>query len=836
MSGASDGLILYLTFDEIENGKVTDESANAYDGTVEGSPRVAPDDTFGSCLSFEQDGDSVSLPDMQADFANGLTLEAWALFSSLDNESPLIDLSGETGGDRIAFGNEGAAAKLILASGGDEVTLKADDVLIAGTWMHLTVTIDENGAAMLYRDGEVRQESVSLKPPSATAWQRNYVGKSNAEGGDYFRGKMATLRAYNRALTADEINKDLEADQSSSATFRTSYPISFRLHDTNDQPVLYITDNPAGLPLNVELSNTSGSAIEIAEPASALASAENFHFQLYFRPGTLFAADKITLLETGWDYKVEADSSNVSIYLLSTEGRTFAPDEQINLKLYHVRADGSSGAHGTRVELKYNHLNYAGDTVPLVGSRVQHLSVVNHSGEVNIPLHAWFKGSQLVLNDKGASANNLMLLIYNDSQEDAITWKPGSADGDSKFIISFDAEDDWALGTSSEVRDIDITSQGWSVKPEDAGKSAQWTLTHPTMTEIKAGDVIEVEITSVKSSLPSGLTNLYLRYKNVPGYWDGQLIRMIEKAPVQYVGSYVGVGTTNPRSELDLGAGVMSGAANDYQKAQFALSGGGTVSWEGPGGRLQWSAPFVAASIDQGTTFKGGKLEISQPAGGVRLDKWDTLYAIHQPGGDNSTISFQILNYSKGPNNAPSNWILLAAVNGTDNTVKLGTGAIVSMKSSRSRGDGVPCGTIVMWYGDSKSLPDGWFICDGKNGTPNLVDRFIVGAGSHYKPGDAGGQDSVQLTTDELPAHSHGGTTLPAGSHTHAYGLDTGSGGETDVEDYNPTGSKNLRNRWVNTSAASDHAHPFSTNSVGGGKPIDNRPAYYAVYFIMKAF
>lgn len=46
---------------------------------------------------------------------------------------------------------------------------------------------------------------------------------------------------------------------------------------------------------------------------------------------------------------------------------------------------------------------------------------------------------------------------------------------------------------------------------------------------------------------------------------------------------------------------------------------------------------------------------------------------------------------------------------------------------------------IVLWSGAIVDIPAGWALCDGNNGTPNLVDKFIIGAGSTYNPGDAGG-------------------------------------------------------------------------------------------------
>ena len=71
--------------------------------------------------------------------------------------------------------------------------------------------------------------------------------------------------------------------------------------------------------------------------------------------------------------------------------------------------------------------------------------------------------------------------------------------------------------------------------------------------------------------------------------------------------------------------------------------------------------------------------------------------------------------------------------------------------------DLVPLGAIVMWAGSLAAIPSGWALCDGNNGTPNLQDRFIVGAGSAYAVGASGGADTK--TTSSNGAHNHGGST-----------------------------------------------------------------------------
>jgi len=58
----------------------------------------------------------------------------------------------------------------------------------------------------------------------------------------------------------------------------------------------------------------------------------------------------------------------------------------------------------------------------------------------------------------------------------------------------------------------------------------------------------------------------------------------------------------------------------------------------------------------------------------------------------------------------------------------------------------VPPGIIVIWSGAIVDIPAGWALCDGTNGTPNLRDRFVVGAGTTYNPGDIGGSTQHQHT------------------------------------------------------------------------------------------
>lgn len=122
----------------------------------------------------------------------------------------------------------------------------------------------------------------------------------------------------------------------------------------------------------------------------------------------------------------------------------------------------------------------------------------------------------------------------------------------------------------------------------------------------------------------------------------------------------------------------------------------------------------------------------------------------------------------------------------------------------------VPVGGIIMW--NKTTLPDNvhWAICDGENGTPDLRNRFIVGAGSSYSLGDVGGEAQHKLTVNELPSHSHG---FNRGRETAL----SSSGDSTPI--------------WARNYP---YTAPDRTDSTGGDQAHENRPPYYALYYIMR--
>ncbi len=163
----------------------------------------------------------------------------------------------------------------------------------------------------------------------------------------------------------------------------------------------------------------------------------------------------------------------------------------------------------------------------------------------------------------------------------------------------------------------------------------------------------------------------------------------------------------------------------------------------------------------------------------------------------------------------------------------------------------VPIGTILMFYGDPTALTPGWSLCDGNiyNNiqTPDLRSKFIVGASDigtkseqaiNYELGDTGGSNTVELKVENLPSHSHSINHKHIASqdkHSHLFQL-YGSGsknGAYEGNDSDPeSGSMGITDEQAPDITVEEY--DGSSSSVGSDTAHENRPPYFALYYIIR--
>lgn len=150
---------------------------------------------------------------------------------------------------------------------------------------------------------------------------------------------------------------------------------------------------------------------------------------------------------------------------------------------------------------------------------------------------------------------------------------------------------------------------------------------------------------------------------------------------------------------------------------------------------------------------------------------------------------------------------------------------------------GVPGRCIGMWRSTVATIPAGYVLCDGLNATVDLRDRFLVGAGGNYDPGDVGGSNTVTATALSVTI---GGHTLIAGEipkHDHGTISDWWCSGDGQslsggTVAYPTSGVVvELSSTTANAGGGESHSH---SGSFAGTENQDKRPPFHALCFIMK--
>lgn len=184
----------------------------------------------------------------------------------------------------------------------------------------------------------------------------------------------------------------------------------------------------------------------------------------------------------------------------------------------------------------------------------------------------------------------------------------------------------------------------------------------------------------------------------------------------------------------------------------------------------------------------------------------------------------------------------LDATDGLVNAVPVangGTGATTAAAARTNLGVAeavfsVPSGGIIIWSGAQAAIPSGWFLCNGANGTPDLRDRFIVGAGTSYAVGASGGsKDAIVVSHTHTASTNTASLTGTLNNFEEPFGSASGivSLGNSGQAYYGGTGTTANRTATINAS----HSHTVTVNSAGSSGTNANLPPYYALCYIMKS-
>lgn len=128
-----------------------------------------------------------------------------------------------------------------------------------------------------------------------------------------------------------------------------------------------------------------------------------------------------------------------------------------------------------------------------------------------------------------------------------------------------------------------------------------------------------------------------------------------------------------------------------------------------------------------------------------------------------------------------------------------------------SGGESLPIGSVIMWAGTLETIPTGWHLCNGEDGTIDLRGMFALGAGGTYNLGDTGGSEEVTLTVEQMARHSHSLSGLMKPDNSSGSLLKQGDGTIFRYAISNVT-----------------------TNYAGSSQPHPNMPPYKALYYIQK--
>lgn len=187
------------------------------EGGALGTVNVAAAEVAGSV--YLTGGGHLTIPAFNEDFSAGITVEAWVRYDSFPNWSRVMDFGGGSGQDNILLANDGTSTTARLnihngAAGSATSSVPGSSALATGTWIHICATVDASGNGKFYKNGAQFGSTVTgLALPTNVNRTSNFIGKSNWPSDGGFNGRIANLRIWKRALSANQVGDNFTSSR-----------------------------------------------------------------------------------------------------------------------------------------------------------------------------------------------------------------------------------------------------------------------------------------------------------------------------------------------------------------------------------------------------------------------------------------------------------------------------------------------------------------------------------------------------------------------------------------------------------------------------------------------
>ena len=739
--------------------------------------------------------------------------------------------------------------------------------LSRGSWHHVAVTSEvaagsTAGALTLTLDGEPQGSIPFSMDPAARAGSLAFGPLPPSAGEVPYSGRLALLRVFDRPLSAAELATS-QASRQPGVADTASQVLEFSLHDGRQEPALYLLDGPQTL--HLELVNRSPGVLKFpALPGSA--DEGEHHLELRFRGGVLneHAPIEVTGPEGATWTATPRDTPSAdyahSLFLTATArtaGLTgpisLAPGASWTFALSNVQPDSGGGTRGTRVQLHWRNLEDAqGGTQS--GNRLHFMHLVRSKrpdAASAFPLVAALEGGPFLPIGSGDTSAELTVRIAHGGGPKQPMPTGGGADAPRIRLAVprhradrpgglTQADPGFALLGGSHPGTSD---PAWSLVDEGNAVVLTWLGARGADGVVELDEdtfpPVGVTISGLDPDARGGFAHLDVRYCGFPDLDEPgrRMPDLIHRVPVLKAPLH----TRDPAPST---------------KAQEALASVGSLGVWGGDVRLHsaaWTAGLadsdspeaVLSTLPTGGLWVSGK---SSPAPAVSAD----LAAERASFGSAAATSVMIADSEiklRGDghkhfslvNDTGTFAIRNTSVNGALGT--RGTDVLTLHDTNElevpnaEKGFPVPRGAIVLWSGDGDKIPAGWALCDGRLGTPNLVDQFVRGGPASLRDPVAapqkGGRPDVTLTTDQIPRHSHGLSIDTGGAHSHVLKYSKqglrhhGAATESNLQATTDDGSRS-------TETAGAHTHTGAANPTGGGQSFSILPPYYVLCWIMK--